>query len=103
MQRLSRLLFMVLGFFLVAPALYAQDDEDPEGPEVEQSQEREARRAERQRQIGSLSDEQRQALRERRRIREGSGAGQRGQRPPRRRPPASPPAGSAELENEESP
>ena len=53
---------MVLGFFLVAPALYAQDDEDPEGPEVEQSQEREARRAERQRQIGSLSDEQRQAL-----------------------------------------
>jgi hypothetical protein len=89
------------GLLLGRPALYAQDHEDSEGPEVEQSQEREARRAERQRQTGSLSDEQRQALRERRRLREGSAAGQRGQRSQRRRPSASPPGGSAESENED--
>ena len=100
MLRLSRLVVMVVGFFLVAPALYAQDDEDAEGIKAEQAQQREARRAERQRQIDSLSDEQRQALRERQRIRAARGGGQRGQRP-LRRPPSGPPQGSAESESEE--
>jgi hypothetical protein len=101
MLRLSRLVFIVLGFFLIAPALYAQDDEDSEALAAAQAQEREARRTERQRQIDSLSDEQRQALRERRRIHEGSRAGQRGQRPQRRRAPTSPSGGSGESQNEE--
>lgn len=121
MLRLARLKFIVLGFLLIAPALYAQEAEDSAGLEVEKSeqqaqdrrariaelrqpskQEREARRTERQRQIDSLSDEQRQAIRERQRIRETRGAGQRGQRQLRRRPPASPPQDSEEAENEES-
>lgn len=101
MLRLSRLLFIVLGFFLVAPAIYAQEDEDGEGLAADQAQQREARREERRRQIDSLTDEQRQALRERQRIRQGRAAGQRGQRPQRRRPPASSPQGGGEPQNEE--
>lgn len=101
MLKFSRLVFIVLGFFLFAPAGYTQDAEDAEGAAAEQAQQREARRAERQRQIGSLSDEQRQALRERQRIRQARGVGQRGQRPQRRRPPISAPQGSDESENEE--
>jgi len=77
---------MMFGIFLLQPVVHAQDVEDSEGLEVEQTQQqdREARRTARRQQLESLSDEQRQALRERRRIRESSGVGQRGQ--PRRRP-----------------
>lgn len=95
---------MMLGFFLIAPALYAQEAEDSAEPEVragQQAQQREARRLERQRQIGSLSDEQRQALRDRKRIRQAKGAGQGSQRPQRRRPQAGPSRGSAESASEE--
>lgn len=110
MLRLARLKFIVLGFLLIVPTLYGQEAEDAEGFKVDQSepqaqsrrariaelrqlskQEREARRTERQRQIDSLSDEQRQAIRERQRIRETRGAGQRGQHQLRRRPPTNPP------------
>ena len=100
MLRLSRLVLIMLGFFLIAPAVYGQDAEDAEGLDVGQAQQREARREERQRQIESLSDEQRQALRERKRIRQARGTGQRGQRPERRRPPTSPPQVSEEAESE---
>tara|TARA_B110000858_G_scaffold175732_1_gene209326 strand:- start:10741 stop:11025 length:285 start_codon:yes stop_codon:yes gene_type:complete len=92
---------MVLACFLIAPAAYTQDAEDSEGVKNERAQQREARREERQRQIDSLSDEQRQALRERKHIRQARGAGQRSQRPQRRRPQASPPDSSAEVHGEE--
>jgi hypothetical protein len=101
MPRFSRLVFILLGSYWTMPTLYAQDAEDPEGQAVEQEQERATRRVERQRQIDSLSDEQRQALRERKRIHQGRGPGQRGQRPQRRRPPTSLPPVSEESENEE--
>ena len=97
MQRLSRLVIMVLACFLIAPAAYTQDAADSEELKSEQAQQREARREERQRHIDSLSDEQRQALRERKRIRQERGAGKRGHRPPRRRPPAN----SAQDQGEE--
>jgi len=103
MSRFSGLVFILLGSYWTAPALYAQDAEESEGQAVEQTQEqkRATRRAARQQQIDSLSDEQRQALRERKHIREGRGPRQRGQRPQRRRPPTSPPPVSEESENEE--
>ncbi|PCI74971.1 MAG: hypothetical protein COB20_13910, partial [SAR86 cluster bacterium] len=84
MLRLSRLVFIMLGFILIAPAAYAQDAEDSRELEGEKAQEREARREERRRQIDSLSDEQRQALRERRGNREARRAGQGSKRPQRR-------------------
>ena len=103
MPRFSRLVFILLGSYWTMPMLYAEDTEDPVGQAVEQTQEQEraTRRAERRHQIDSLSDEQRQALRERKRIRQGRGPGQRGQHPQRRRPPPSPPQVPEESENEE--
>jgi len=117
MLRLSCLVLIVLGFYGIQPAAYAQDVEDTQALEQQQGQrqaqdrrarieelrqldpeERQARRAERQRQIDSLTDEQRQALRERRRLREAAGSGQRGQRPSRRRPPP-PAANEGETED----
>jgi len=81
---------------LVSTAVSAQDDQEATDAQAEQrrarieelhqltQEEREQRRVERQRQIDSLTDEQRQALRERRRLREAQSTRRQGQRPPRR-------------------
>ena len=101
MLRISRLLLLVLTCFLVVPAVYAQDAEDSVELKSERAQQREARREARQRHIESLSEEQRQALRERKRIRHMKGAGQRGHRPKHRRPPNRPPVEAEQTQGEE--
>ena len=106
MLKFSRLLVLVLGFCSVIPAVYAQETEQTEQQVQEREariQERAARREERRRQLDSLTDEQRQALRERQRIRAARGAGQRGQRPQRRRPPTTPSQQATEAESEDTP
>jgi chromosome segregation ATPase len=102
MLKFSRLLVLVLGFYSVIPVIHAQDTQQTEQQVQEREariQERAARREERRRQIDSLTDEQRQALRERQRIREARGAGQRGQRPPRAHSSRTPSQQAAEAEN----
>ncbi|GJM14127.1 MAG: hypothetical protein DHS20C12_25300 [Pseudohongiella sp.] len=113
MFRLVKFLLAIMGFFLISPAAHPQEVELSEQEaqdrrarieELRQlsQAEREARRVERQRQIDSLTDEQRAALKERQRIRQARGAGQRGQRPPRRRPPANSSQGAADGEDSDS-